>query len=104
MNFSDNWVCPNNFSDIEKAQSLFLELLWHYLNNQSEVERTRKLMFSILNSEILSNIKLFDDFSATSDNHTMKQLLMHFKEKISEYEYDKLLMYNRRISDFYREI
>jgi hypothetical protein len=104
MNFGTNWNFPGVFDDIAEAQVLYLELLWHYLNTLSGENRTRKKLASLLGDENEYRTQILDNFSNIQENTQMKALSINLEEFLARIDHSKLIVANRRIVNFYREI
>jgi len=104
MNFSINWFCPSSFNDIAKAQVLFIEMIWHYLNTLSDEERKRKKLFNLLSAEINDFLRIVENLPNIEKHKCVKKLLGKFNKAIKHANYINLSIANNRITDFYREI
>ena len=104
MNFNIGWCCPDNFDQTANAQVLFLEILWHYMNQLMHKERTRKKLFDMLNKNILDSLNIFrKSFNNPDLSHT-KSIFEAFEKVITEENYPRLESANRLILNFYREV
>ena len=51
--------CSIEFDEVDKAQVVFFELVFHYMNNIGESERTYDKLCDILSSDVNETMKIF---------------------------------------------
>jgi len=99
MNFNIGWSCPDSFNQTEKAQILFLEMFWHYMNYLACEARTRKRFSEMLSKSISDLLDIFRSSNALNLNK-----IETFEKTVTKTDYHKIETTNRQILNYYREI
>jgi len=92
--------CPIEFDEVDKAQVVFLELVFHYMNSIVEPERTLKKLCDILCSDINETVKMFKQIIDIEQYKTQFKDIAKFLTV--ELNTKKLTEANRKIGDWWR--
>ena len=92
--------CPIEFDEFDKAQVIFLELVFHYMNNIADSERTFDKLLNVLDSDVNESMKIFEQIIDVEQYSTHARDIAKFLTVDSNAK--KLADVNQKLSDWWR--